>query len=61
MADITMCENHKCYVKEKCYRYQAIPSEYQSYSYFDYDDSQGNCFWEFKNDTINKQSDKRTR
>lgn len=45
MPDISMCENTKCYVKDKCYRYTAIPSEYwQAFSTFDYDDSQGSCF-----------------
>lgn len=45
MADISMCENTTCYVKERCYRHTAIPNPYrQSYSFFDYDDSQGNCF-----------------
>ena len=31
MADITMCNNKKCPVKETCYRYLAAPSQYQSY------------------------------
>jgi hypothetical protein len=45
MPDISMCSNNKCYLKDKCYRYTAKPHEYrQSYSSFDYDDSQGSCF-----------------
>lgn len=35
MADITMCQNHKCEKKEECYRYKAIPNpHYQSYAIF---------------------------
>ena len=29
--DITMCQGTDCPHKEKCYRYTAKPSEYQSY------------------------------
>lgn len=29
MADITMCEGGKCPLKETCYRYKAMPSEYR--------------------------------
>jgi len=32
MADITMCKGENCPMKETCYRYKAVPSEYwQSY------------------------------
>lgn len=49
MPDITMCQNHYCYVREKCFRYTATPSyPMQSYSIFDYDDSQGKCFIDTK-------------
>lgn len=35
MADITMCYNHDCLSKEKCYRYTAIPNTFkQSYIEF---------------------------
>jgi hypothetical protein len=34
MADITMCKNETCPMKNRCYRYTAIPSDYQSYSNF---------------------------
>lgn len=45
MPDISMCANKNCYVKEKCYRYTAVPNPYwQSVATFDYDDSQGSCF-----------------
>lgn len=33
MPDITMCKGNKCPLKENCYRYKAIPSEYRQ-SYF---------------------------
>ena len=32
--DITMCTTKYCPVKEKCYRYTAIPDRIQSYSDF---------------------------
>ena len=49
MADITLCMNQICPLKDKCYRRTAVPSEWQSYSYFDYDDG---CeyFWEVEDD-----------
>lgn len=31
MPDITMCVNSKCPVREWCYRYRAIPSQWQSF------------------------------
>ena len=32
MADITMCRDEECKLKEECYRYKAKPNEYgQSY------------------------------
>lgn len=35
MPDITMCCNYDCPLKEKCYRYRAIPDEYwQSFAMF---------------------------
>ncbi len=48
MADITMCLNKKCPLKEKCYRFMARPSEYrQSYEAYKPDEN-GECvdFWE---------------
>lgn len=33
MADITMCRNEDCPIKESCYRYTATASEYRQ-SYF---------------------------
>lgn len=34
MPDISMCRNYKCPMRYNCYRYRAIPSKLQSYSYF---------------------------
>jgi len=31
MPDISMCSNKECKDKEKCYRYMAEPSHWQSY------------------------------
>lgn len=36
MADITMCQNKTCPMKDKCYRQKAKESEYQSYASFDW-------------------------
>jgi hypothetical protein len=36
MADITMCENKSCPLKDICYRQLAKPSMRQSYSNFVY-------------------------
>ena len=32
MPDISMCMNHTCPHRMECYRYRAVPSEYQSYA-----------------------------
>lgn len=35
MPDITMCCNHECPLREKCYRYRARPDKYwQSYAFY---------------------------
>lgn len=34
MPDITMCMNIECPFREQCYRYRAIPSDFQSYADF---------------------------
>ena len=31
MADISKCKGNDCPLKDKCYRYNATPSDYQSY------------------------------
>ncbi len=50
MADISMCRNVICTLKEKCYRYTAKPSSYQTYADFT-QDKKGKCeyFWDNKN------------
>lgn len=35
MPDITMCVNIECPFRKQCYRYRAIPSDFQSYANFD--------------------------
>lgn len=35
MPDITMCRNESCELKEKCYRWTATPSRWQSYAKFE--------------------------
>ena len=52
MPDISMCKNEKCKRKNKCYRYMAKPSMYQSYGDFD----EKNCvyFWEVEDDREGK-------
>ena len=43
MANIKMCLNEDCTLKNKCYRYKAAPNPYmQSYSDFKQDDK-GEC------------------
>ena len=34
MPDVSMCSNVGCKQKDKCYRYMARPSNWQSYSHF---------------------------
>lgn len=47
MPDISMCEGKDCPKKEKCYRFRAIPSEFQ---YWILPDKIHNCeyFWPIK-------------
>ena len=42
-ADITMCQNHMCPLRDSCYRYRATPSKWQSYGQFEYDLYNGSC------------------
>lgn len=38
MPDISMCQNDSCPLKEKCYRFMAIPDDvWQSYTEFKYE------------------------
>lgn len=34
MPDITMCVNNECPLRKYCYRYLAVPDQWQSYSFF---------------------------
>jgi len=42
MPDISMCLNDECHLAKECYRHEAKPSEWQSYSCFHPDES-GEC------------------
>lgn len=45
MPDITMCINNSCPIREKCFRFRAIPDKYnQSYSRFQYTNQKGKVF-----------------
>jgi len=48
MPDITMCNNNKCLSKNKCYRFIATPSRYQSYIAWTVKEKVNKCeyFWE---------------
>lgn len=35
MPDITMCVNKQCPLRGKCYRYRAVPDDWQSYTKFE--------------------------
>jgi len=50
MADITMCMGNNCNKKKKCYRYTAIPDQWQSWSSYDEIKKAGHCeyFWNNK-------------
>jgi len=43
MADISMCTNKECPSKEDCWRFQASPSEWQSYVGHIFDPATGKC------------------
>lgn len=48
MPDISMCADHRCPSREKCYRYTATPSEYmQAWGKFGRPDDAEKCdyFW----------------
>lgn len=45
MPDIGMCLNHECPLRDACYRYRAIPSEWQSYAAFKPVDGACESFW----------------
>ena len=35
MPDISMCRNEDCPKKEECYRYRAVPNNWQSWTMFE--------------------------
>jgi len=41
-TDIAMCQNKDCPSREECYRYEAIPDQYQAYGLFLQEES-GKC------------------
>ena len=48
MPDISMCSGVDCPLKEKCYRYRAVPTEFRQ-SYFTvppFKDGNCNKFWD---------------
>ena len=50
MPDITMCENHTCPLRQKCYRYRAKADPYwQSFCKYK-PNADGTCdyFWEIR-------------
>ena len=54
MADIAMCINETCTLKETCYRYKATPNKlWQSYTNFS-QDKEGICEYYLK---VNKLKD----
>ena len=49
MADISMCVGNSCPLKDKCYRYRAIPFTHQSWiteSPYDKDKEVCNYYWD---------------
>ena len=50
MPDITMCMSKNCDRREKCYRSQATPARYQTYSNFEDFCNEGNFeyFWKIE-------------
>lgn len=54
MPDISMCANTDCIMRDLCYRHRAIPSEYQSITYFT-PEQNGLCkyFWKITTEKVN--------
>ena len=48
MADISMCTNHECSLKDTCYRYLAKPNKYwQSYIKAEPVDNECEFYWKY--------------
>jgi len=43
MPDISMCDNNICPSKEECYRFKAIPNDYQTYTSFIVKENEDKC------------------
>ena len=44
MPDLTLCSSKECPVRDACYRSQAKPGQFQSYSNFEYTCNEDNGF-----------------
>ena len=60
MADISMCENQTCPLKETCYRFNATPSSWQSYGDFK-PNKKGQCdnYWKRERQKIVKDNERK--
>lgn len=47
MPDISMCVSENCPMKDMCYRVQAKPSTYQSWSNFEYSCNENSGFCDY--------------
>lgn len=47
MPDISMCTSENCQMKDSCYRVQAKPSTYQSWSNFEYSCNEESGFCDY--------------
>lgn len=48
MPDITMCTNKDCQLSKDCYRFNAVPSGFQSYQKFNpFPDEEGKIICDF--------------
>lgn len=47
IAEITMCTSENCPYKDKCYRTQAKPNSFQSWSNFEYTCNENSGFEDF--------------
>lgn len=52
--DIAMCSTEGCPLASSCYRKQATPDKWQSYSNFKYQDGECDAYWDI-NDEVKKR------
>lgn len=61
MPDISMCENITCPLKSTCYRFTAVPNDYQTYGSFepivDKETSKVYCDYYWKDYNTNAEGD----